>query len=100
MTSCVCPYTYSLAKTDSGLGNYLQLASPNLCSAVSVLLDITVRDSVGDDVERNNNGMMSSIFISDYCASKFPFHICVSLKTNMANKKFSLIKTFTQSRIP
>ena len=92
-------YTH-IRKTDCGLGNYLQLASPNLCSAVSVLLDITVRDREGDDVERNNNGMMSSIFISDYCARKFPFHICVSLKTNITKKKCSLIKTFTQYRIP
>lgn len=52
---------------------------PQLCSGISVNVDVTVSDRVCDDVERNNNGMISPIFISYYCARKFPFHICVSL---------------------
>ena len=52
----------------------------NLCSVISVKLDVTVGNGDGNDVERYDNGMISSVFISYDCAGKLPLHISVSLK--------------------
>ena len=88
MTSCI----YIFVSYDWFRVSKLSAASSNLCAAVSVLLDITVKDREGDDVERNNNGMIPSIFTSEYCARKFPFHICVSLKTTWPTRNVPWLK--------
>ena len=52
-----------------------------LCSVIPVNFDVAVSDWYGEYVERYNNGMESSVFISYNCAGKLPFYISISLKT-------------------
>ena len=49
-------------------------------SFISINLDVKARNWNGNDIERNNNGMVSSVFICYHCVGILPFYICISLK--------------------
>ena len=49
-------------------------------SLISINLDVKARYWNGNDIERNNNWVISSVFICYHCVGILPFHICVSLK--------------------
>ncbi len=57
----------------------------NLCSVISINLDVTVGERNGNDVEGHNYGMISSVFICYHSPGKLPFYICVSLKVEQFN---------------
>lgn len=59
---------------------FTKCQNSNLCSVIPVNFDVAVRNWYGKYVERNNNGMKSTVFISDNCAGKLPFYISISLK--------------------
>lgn len=52
-----------------------------LCSVITIYLDVAVANGNRNNIERNNNGMISSIFICYHCTGKLPFNVCIRLKT-------------------
>lgn len=52
----------------------------NLLSLISINLDVKARNWNGHHIERNNNGMISSLFICYHCVGILPFYICISLE--------------------
>ena len=77
-----CLHSISAKKTRKEMdhGKHHFKCWTNLCSVISINLDVTVGKRNGNDVEGNHYGMISSVFICYHSAGKLPFYICVSLK--------------------